>query len=315
MLQFGLPVLYAVFVWWFSTGLILLLDGLPARTFRWSMAGAGIVLAGALYGLVASSASTSVGAAYCAFTCGLLVWGFNEMSFLMGYVTGPRTEPCPPDCRGFRHLIHAIGTILYHEVAILASAALVVALTWDAPNQIGVWTFMILWVMRLSSKLNVFLGVPNLTEEFLPDHLAYMKGFFRKQPMNPLFPIAVTVPTGVAALLAREAANAATPFEAAGYALVAALLALAIIEHWFLVMPTSVAPLWRWGLKTHTAAQALDAAPTKERAELRALADPSRPARDRDPPSPGKRKSSQWFEPCRAGRRSNGERIRAEFSR
>ena len=27
---------------------------------------------------------------------------------------------------------------------------------------------MVLWVMRVSAKLNVFLGVPNLTEEFLP---------------------------------------------------------------------------------------------------------------------------------------------------
>ena len=39
----GLPVLYALFVWWFSTGLILYLDGLPRRTFRWSMLGATVL--------------------------------------------------------------------------------------------------------------------------------------------------------------------------------------------------------------------------------------------------------------------------------
>lgn len=38
MAQYGYPALYALFVWWFSTGLIILLDNLPARTFRWSMA-------------------------------------------------------------------------------------------------------------------------------------------------------------------------------------------------------------------------------------------------------------------------------------
>ena len=40
MLEYGLPVLYALFVWWFSTGVIIYLDGLPVRTFRWSMLGA-----------------------------------------------------------------------------------------------------------------------------------------------------------------------------------------------------------------------------------------------------------------------------------
>ena len=39
-----------------------------------------------------------------------------------------------------------------------------VALTWGGANQVGTWTFLVLWVMRLSAKLNVFLGVPNLTE-------------------------------------------------------------------------------------------------------------------------------------------------------
>ena len=37
------PVLYALFVWWFSTGLILYLDRLPRHTFRWSLLGAKVV--------------------------------------------------------------------------------------------------------------------------------------------------------------------------------------------------------------------------------------------------------------------------------
>ena len=40
MVQYGLPVLYALFVWWFSTGLIIYLDGLPRSTYRWTMLGA-----------------------------------------------------------------------------------------------------------------------------------------------------------------------------------------------------------------------------------------------------------------------------------
>jgi putative photosynthetic complex assembly protein 2 len=47
--EHGLPVLYALFLWWFSTGLILYLDGLPRRSFRWSMLVATGLLGAALY--------------------------------------------------------------------------------------------------------------------------------------------------------------------------------------------------------------------------------------------------------------------------
>ena len=38
----------------------------------------------------------------------------------------------------------------------------------------------------------MFLGVPNLTEEFLPEHLHYLKSFLSRKPMNLLFPVSVT---------------------------------------------------------------------------------------------------------------------------
>jgi putative photosynthetic complex assembly protein 2 len=249
--DYGLPVLYALFLWWFSTGLILYLDGLPARTFRWSMRGATALLGVALYGLARSSADPSVGGAYVAFTCGLVIWGWHEISFLMGYVTGPRRTPCPQGCGGWRHAVHATQTILYHEVAIAATAAAVIALTWGEANQVGTWTFMILWGMRLSAKLNVFLGVPNLSEEFLPEQLHYLKSYLAKKPMNLLFPVSVTVSTVIAALLVRNAlATDASAFELAGFVFLAALLALAILEHWFLVLPLPDAALWSWALRS-----------------------------------------------------------------
>jgi hypothetical protein len=186
-----------------------------------------------------------------------------------------------------------------------------VAATWGAPNQVGVWTFVILWVMRLSSKLNVFLGVPNLTEEFLPDHLAYMKGFFRKRPMNGLFPVSVTASTVPAALLAQAAASAPTPFEAASYTLLAALLALAIVEHWFLVLPISVVPLWRWGLGSRAHAEPAELAPQPEAAGEVTPVVAEADAENTDPVN----QFSEWFEACRLRLRSHNERVRAEFSR
>ncbi|EJW12781.1 hypothetical protein A33M_1570 [Rhodovulum sp. PH10] len=260
MTDYGIPILYTLFLWWFSTGAILFLDGLPRKTYPFSVAGWAVLYVFALWGLSASSRDMTVFGAYCTFTCGLLVWGLNEITFLMGYVTGPRTEPCPPGCKGFRHFLHAVQTILYHELGIVASAVLVTAMTWGEPNQIGTWTFLILWAMRLSTKLNIFLGVPNLTEEFLPEHLAYMKGFFRKRPMNWLFPWTVTASTVVATALVMEASrlSATDPHQAAGLTFVATLMGLAILEHWFLVLPMSVVPLWRWGLKSRVWFRRLD---------------------------------------------------------
>jgi putative photosynthetic complex assembly protein 2 len=248
---YGLPVLYALFVWWFSTGLILWLDGLPRRTFRWSLLGATILALAALHGLATSSADASIGGAYLAFTCGLLIWGWHEISFLMGFVTGPRRTPCPKGRSGWRHFVHATETILHHELAILATALLVVALTWGGANQVGTWTFLLLWGMRLSAKLNVFLGVPNLTEEFLPEHLRYLSSYLVKKPMNLLFPASVTVATVIAALLVQRALAAdASAFEVAGFTFLGALMALAILEHWFLVLPLPDAALWSWALRS-----------------------------------------------------------------
>ena len=75
MSDFGFPVLYALGLWWFSTGVVLYLDNLPGRTFRWTLIGGTVVLAIAIFGLVVSSASTSVVAAYVDFTCGVVFWG------------------------------------------------------------------------------------------------------------------------------------------------------------------------------------------------------------------------------------------------
>ncbi len=254
MADFALPALFALFIWWFSTGAILWLDGLPARTFPISMAAATVVLLAALWGLSASSGDATVLGAYCAFSCGLLAWAWQEMAFLMGYATGPSRAPCPPDATGWRRFILAVRAILYHELAIIAGAVAVVAVTWGQPNQIGTWTYLLIWGMRQSAKLNVFLGARNLNENFLPPHLRYLGSFFLRRPMNLLFPFAVTVATLLTALLFHRAlAAGATDFQAAGFTFLGTLAALATLEHWFLVLPIPAEALWNWGLRSREA--------------------------------------------------------------
>ncbi len=250
MIEYGLPLLFALFVWWFSTGVVFFLDGLPGRTYRWSMVGGTAVFGLSLYGLWATAGDTSLLGAYLAFTCGVLIWGWQEMSFFLGYVTGPRKTGCPPGCTGFRRFVLAAATCIWHELAIVATAVVALVLTWGAPNQIGLWTFMLLWAARQSAKFNVFLGVRNLSEEFLPGHLKFLlDGFMVRKPMNMLFPLSVTALTLATAWLAHAAmAPDATAAETAGAMFLAAMMGLALLEHWFLVLPIPAAALWHWAL-------------------------------------------------------------------
>lgn len=245
----GLPILFTLFLWWFSTGAILYLDGLPPRTFRWSLMGASVVLTIALYALRVTSNDTSATGAYGAFTCALLVWGWLEMSFLMGFIIGPRTTVCPPGAAGWQRAAYAFEAILYHELALLVGAGLIAALTWNSPNQLALWTFVVLWIARLSTKLNLFLGVRNLSEEFLPDNLRYLRSYFTRRSMNLLFPLSVSVGT-IAAMMLWQAslASAAKPATATSMSFLATLATLAMLEHWFLILPVNFGALWDWAL-------------------------------------------------------------------
>jgi putative photosynthetic complex assembly protein 2 len=246
---YAAPVACAVLAWWFATGAILFLVRRPPATFAWSLAAAALAAAGALLALAATREDTTAAGAYAAFGCSVVLWGFLELGFLTGIISGSRRHGCAAGCGGWRHFAHAIAAILHHELAIIAVGAAIIAIAWGAPNPIGAWTFVVLWVMRQSAKLNLFLGVRNLGEEFLPAHLGYLKSYFRRRPINLLFPISVTVPTIVAALLVRAALTPeAGAFEATGHLLVATLLALAVLEHWLLVLPVSMDALWRWAM-------------------------------------------------------------------
>jgi putative photosynthetic complex assembly protein 2 len=249
---------YALFLWWASTGAILFLNHLPATSFRWSMAGFTLLSAGAVAVLAASADDATVRGAYVGFTCGVLLWGWHEMSFFMGFVTGPRRS-AGPLATGWRHFWQACETCLYHEAAIALTAVLVAALTIGRPNQVGAWTFFALWAMRLSAKLNVFLGVRNLNEQFVPPRLSYVKAYLTRRRMNALLPFSIiggtiaAVPFGIVATQPDTSA-----FESIGHGFVAVLLLLAVIEHAFMVIPLPFAALWNWSVQSRRSRLAPD---------------------------------------------------------
>lgn len=245
----GSALAYTVFAWWFSTGAILWLDRRPRATYRWSFTAATALAGVAGWGLLAGLQDATPRGAILAFTCALGLWGWHEMSFLMGFVTGPSRRPCPPGARGWARFRLAASTLIFHEIALALTALALLGVSWNQPNPIAAWTFAVLFLARLSSKLNLFLGVPNFSAEFFPEHLRYLTSYLRKAPVNALFPASVAGGALLAAMLAAVALNTATsPFVVTGFSLLFALTALALIEHAFMVLPLPDTALWRWAL-------------------------------------------------------------------
>jgi putative photosynthetic complex assembly protein 2 len=242
-----LPIVFVVAAWFVATGVVIALDRLPRWTFGWSLAAAGGVAAASLWLAKTVATDTSPRGAYLGFAAALGVWGWHEMSFLMGVVTGPRRESLPPGVTGWTRFRMAAATLIWHEIALAATAVGMLALTWRQPNQVAAFAFAILFAMRVSAKLNIFMGVPNLTVDFLPPHLAYLKSYFRIRIFNPLFPVSVAV-AGVTTMLLAEAAAVAAPGAATGLTMLAVLAGLGCLEHWFLVLPFRDAALWRWAM-------------------------------------------------------------------
>jgi putative photosynthetic complex assembly protein 2 len=210
------------------------------------MIGASALVALALWQIVVTAGETTAASAYIAFVCGLGVWGWQLLGFYTGFIGGPNRRPCTPDSGTLSRFVQAVGTSLYHELAALLGALALLGLTWGQPNQVALWTYLILWVMHSSAKLNLFLGVPNLGAEMLPSHLAFLTSFMRRRPMNDLFPVSVTVGTvGSAFLLVAACAGETSVFDRVAYAMLGSLLALAVVEHWFLVVPLDGNALWR----------------------------------------------------------------------
>ncbi|MBR0993111.1 DUF3623 domain-containing protein [Bradyrhizobium japonicum] len=251
MAAYTVPPIYAAFVWWFSTGAVLLL---VARSGRFELSRAFLAVglfAGSLGGLAMTADDTSVGGAYTAFTCTILLWGAQEIAFLAGWLTGPRPEPCPVSAVGRARLGFALQAILYHEFALLSCGVAIVALTWNGANQVGLWTFASLWLLRQTAKINLFLGVPVTNDELMPDAVKFLKTFFAKKPVSVFFPLSVTVATAVLVIMIQRIVEVAvTPFDIVGLTLVSTLFALGLVEHWFMLLPLPAITLWGWGMRS-----------------------------------------------------------------
>ncbi len=242
--------LAAVFLWWFSTGILLwrvrYADNAGGEAhFRSVIFGLPLLFAG-VAGLQLSLTDVSVNGAYYAFLSALGIWGWIELAFLSGSITGPNTKVCPQNATLGDRFQRAVGTIVYHEALLIIALLLMAYASRHMPNQFALLTFAVLFFARLSAKLNLFLGVPRINVEFLPRPLAHLASHFRYAKMNGFFPIAVTLLTFAAGCWMERSASATSDARQIGFVLLAALTLLALLEHWFMVLPLPDQKLWRW---------------------------------------------------------------------
>lgn len=248
--------LIALFMWWFSTGAILMAvrwsDRAGPSARLWLLLAAAPLLALGFWLFLQSRHESSPTAAYQAFMATLLIWGWIELAFLAGVVTGPNSRPCPGGVPEWERFIRAWGTIAYHEMLLIAALLTMGLLAWDAVNPIGFWTFAILFFARVSAKLNLYLGVPRINTEFLPSRLTHLESYFRITRLNWLFPISVTALSFAVACWLERLYVADDTALTVGFALLSSITALALIEHWLMVLPLPDAKLWRWMLPAPT---------------------------------------------------------------
>lgn len=252
---FLLPVLYAIFVWWFTTGLVIAVYGQSRRVIRGFFVAATVLLAGALWGIVQTRGSATLPAVYAAFACGVVVWGWQTAAYYLGFVTGPRHKPPHPhsaDMRLRRRFWLAMQDSLFHELVALAFLIVLAALTLTAANP---WAFIVytaLWAMHTSAKLNVFFGVRNFRIDFLPSHLHHLGPLLGTGRSNALFPFSLLFGSVAALALGYWALHPVTlPADSAGALMVATMIVLGLLEHLILVLPLPVT-LWGWGVRSLT---------------------------------------------------------------
>ena len=251
-----IAALVALFFWWFATGAILVAvrradrEGAKARLWAvlWNLP---FLLLGG-FGFLDTLGNNSVAGAYVGFLSALALWGWIELAFLTGVITGPVRQPLKAGVREWERFIRARGTIAYHEMLLAFTLLAMIAASYGADNKFGMWTFAVLFAARVSAKLNLYLGVRKINVEFIPEHLNHLPSHFRIARMNWLFPISITGLSFALACFLERIWAVETQADIVGFALLSALTALALLEHWFMVLPLPDEKLWRWMLAERT---------------------------------------------------------------
>lgn len=241
-----LALVVSVLLWWLMTGLALISVHQTAASRQLIFSFSSVVAFIALMGVEMNAAAHTSVATVTGFAMALLIWAWLELSYLMGYITGPVKQPATRAMGISDRFIHALGTTVYHELLVLTVVGLVCVLGAGLPNPTIQNTLAVLWLMRWSTKLNLFFGVKHFNSQWLPDYMRYITTYL-SAGKNSWFSIFSTIWAAVCTYLLFFFGQLATdPATALSLFLIAWLASLAVLEHVFLMMPMGETALWRW---------------------------------------------------------------------
>lgn len=245
-----LPLFFVLIAWWLGTATVLVLQQ-QYRTSHgvtsWLLPAIALISAVTLF---STSTSASISAHFLAFLAALVLWGCIELSYYWGLITGTHKQPCPADIVGWPRFRIAIQTSIWHETTAMVTGLLLLVILWEAHNPTGLYAFLVLWLMRWSAKLNLFIGVPHFSTAWFPESMNYLKSYIQHRPISLFFLISVGLATGVALWLL-ETASSVGGTSALSYRLPALLLCLAIVEHIFMALPIADNKLWNGLFQTN----------------------------------------------------------------
>lgn len=252
MTSLPLGAFVVLLAWWLSTGLILwrvrLADNGGPHAHRASVVYGLPLLAAGAWAATASQQMISAGGVYLGFAAALVLWAWIELAFLSGVITGPNQQPSPSGLPARARLLRAVMAIAWHEAALLAVMIWLIVLQWGALNPMATATFALLLGARSLAKINLFLGVPRINVQFIPRPIAHIASHFRISPASGFFPVSVGILAITVMGLSIGLSTSTQPLQQLGLTLLAALAALAFLEHLFMVLPFPDAKLWAWML-------------------------------------------------------------------
>ena len=185
------------------------------------------------------------------FLFALLIWAWLELMFLMGVVTGPNKSLALPGMGLVQKFKLALSTMIYHEVVVISVIGLTLFLGGNQPaNPIVFFVLLLLWLMRCSTKLNLFFGVRHFNHGWLPERHKHVASYISVGKNSALMAPSASLAALFAVLLFSRAFATDDPSVAFNLFLLAWVAALAAVEHVFLMYRVGEEALWRWAVKS-----------------------------------------------------------------
>jgi len=236
-------VVIVILVWWVGTGIVLRLQQLLNPAKRSTTVGISIVASMSFGALLFSGTLLSVAGIFTAFISAVALWGCIELSYYLGKIAGTHQVPCPPNTPFWNRFKLALGTSIWHELLVLGLGLVLVLLLHSALNTVGLYTYMVLWLMRWSAKLNLFFGVPNFNTSWIPERLAYISSYIKTGTITPFFFISMLFASTVVCQLLLGSSDVSVEHSLT-FLIPAVLLILAIVEHLFMLVPFQELKMW-----------------------------------------------------------------------